>query len=101
MIRDVGDMRPQDFPQAESGSYLTLGPRSKMPWCDHILRLARYPPLAGTVMVTALPDQVVFNEARNEGAGRRPEHVDAQQMRGTSRIHNQGVESGRVSAAED
>jgi hypothetical protein len=42
------------------------------------LRLARYPPQAGTVMVTALPDQVVFNEARNEGAGRRPEHVDAQ-----------------------
>jgi hypothetical protein len=29
-------------------------------------------------MVTALPDQVVFNEARNEGAGRRPEDVDAQ-----------------------
>ena len=40
--------------------------------------LARYPPQAGTVMVTALPDQVVFNEARNEGAGRGPEHVDAQ-----------------------
>jgi hypothetical protein len=40
------------------------------------LRLARYPPQAGTVMVTARPS--LFNEARNEGAGRRPEHVDAQ-----------------------
>jgi hypothetical protein len=29
-------------------------------------------------LVTALPDQVVFNEALNESAGRRPEHVDAQ-----------------------